>query len=216
MNATLMKNAASTRPTVIRNGTNIRCWASGWRATPATSCAPAMPSPIPAPITRPVRAPAGDDRANKFGVCGHGVSPISGRITEIRRSTTPLMRHLRGRQVCRAVRGVMVALDAHLSSVETKICVTLADCCSDSRPSSAWWLAGPRRRRIHRTVVRLAPGAAPPRRLSRSRTHCWRKRRQLWTKSWTMGLLSSSGFQTTPARLGLTPMTGRKTTPGRW
>src|SRR5262249_25446576 len=55
MNARLMKYAASTRPTVMKNGRNRRPCASGWRATPAMNWLPATPSPIPAPIAPPPR-----------------------------------------------------------------------------------------------------------------------------------------------------------------
>src|SRR6201987_374766 len=65
MNARLMKYAASTRPTVMKNGVNNRPCASGCRAIPETSALPATPSPIPAPIAPPpmispppMRAPA--------------------------------------------------------------------------------------------------------------------------------------------------------------
>ena len=55
MNARLMKYAASTRPTVMKNGVNSRPWASGWRAMPEIRALPAIPSPIPAPMAPPPR-----------------------------------------------------------------------------------------------------------------------------------------------------------------
>src|SRR6185436_5544047 len=56
MNARLMKNIASTRPTVRKKMVCRRPWASGWRATPSMYDEPARPSPIPAPIAPPARA----------------------------------------------------------------------------------------------------------------------------------------------------------------
>src|SRR5882762_9818151 len=53
MKARLMKYAASTRPTVMKNGVNSRPWASGCRAMPEIRALPAMPSPMPAPIAPP-------------------------------------------------------------------------------------------------------------------------------------------------------------------
>src|ERR1700739_1442124 len=53
INARLMKYAASTNPTVMKNGVNNRPCASGCRAIPETSALPATPSPIPAPIAPP-------------------------------------------------------------------------------------------------------------------------------------------------------------------
>src|ERR1700753_1879861 len=53
MKARLMKYAASTRPTVMKNGVNSRPCASGCRAIPETSALPAIPSPMPAPIAPP-------------------------------------------------------------------------------------------------------------------------------------------------------------------
>src|SRR5215475_4035914 len=55
MKARLMKYAASTRPTVIRNRVKSRPCASGWRATQAISWLPAIPSPMAAPIAPPPR-----------------------------------------------------------------------------------------------------------------------------------------------------------------
>jgi hypothetical protein len=79
MNATVMKNVASTTLTVIRKGVKSRFWASGCRATPSMNFDPATPSPIPAPIAPPasVIAPtgetaqfvlAGDDLAKRLEV----------------------------------------------------------------------------------------------------------------------------------------------------
>src|SRR6478735_4224197 len=56
MKARLMKNIASTRPTVRKKMVCRRPCASGWRATPSMYDEPARPSPIPAPIAPPARA----------------------------------------------------------------------------------------------------------------------------------------------------------------
>src|SRR5262249_44324547 len=53
MNARLMKDIASQRPTVSRKIVNSRPWASGCLATPAIVWAPAKPSPMAAPMAPP-------------------------------------------------------------------------------------------------------------------------------------------------------------------